>query len=302
MIYINNKPTYRERLFIQPHGKTTLFNGNEYQGAFWIIVDDEVKLINGIGLEEYVQSVLCTESWPGWPLEVNKVFAITSRTYVIAMVQQAKKTQCLYHVRNTNKHQTYRGGVASDVIKQAVQETEGVFITYKNQPIIAMFDSCCGGIIPAKTIGYDFDRAPYLGRDYACAFCKSCKMYAWQRSYDMHEFIDLLRADGMHIRRIKDIKVTKKDKAGVVQEVFIKGMPHSYHLSGKKLYSLCNKKMRSLSCTIEKKGDTIRVSGVGVGHQMGLCQWGAREMVRQGYDYKEVLMFYYPRTQLMRLI
>lgn len=254
MIYLNNKPFYEGQIFIQPQAHTTTFNGNDYHGPMWIVVDEGgVKIINCIGLEDYVESVLCTESWPGWPLEVNKVCAIASRTYVIAMVQRAKASNGLYHVRNTNKHQTYKGGNASDVIKQAIKETEGVFLTYKNQPITAMFDSCCGGVITAKMAGVDFVKCPYLARTYPCEFCKNCKLYSWQARFDAHEFASILKDDGIPVRRVRDIKVTKKDKAGIVQEVTIKGATHNHHLSGKKTYSLFNKQVKSVTFTVEKK-------------------------------------------------
>ena len=55
-------------------------------------------LINHVPLEEYLFSVLNSESWPGWPLEVNRAFAITSRSYVIAMIMNGKKNDKPYHV------------------------------------------------------------------------------------------------------------------------------------------------------------------------------------------------------------
>jgi SpoIID/LytB domain protein len=303
MIYLNHKPYFQNQIFIQPCSKTTLFEGNEYKGPMWIVANaDGAKLINCIGLEDYVESVLCTETWPGWPLEVNKVCAIASRTYVIAMVQRAKANNSLYHVRNTNKHQTYKGGNASDVIKQAIKETEGVFLAYKNQPITAMFDACCGGIITAKMSGVDFVSSPYLARTYPCKYCKNSRGYAWQARYSVQDFIYTLKAHDINVRRIREIAITKKDKAGIAQEIMIKGGTRNYRISGKKIYSLFNKQIKSLSFSVEKKGDILIFNGNGIGHQLGLCQWGAREMVRQNYDYKSILQFYYPGTQLMRLI
>ena len=41
--------------------------------------------------------------------------------------------------------------------------------------------------------------------------------------------------------------------------------------------------------------------GTGYGHHIGLCQWGARELVSQGWDYKKILHFYYPDTTFMKL-
>ena len=47
--------------------------GNAYQGELRLVRDgDRSYLINVLELEDYIFSVLRTESWPGWPLEVNK--------------------------------------------------------------------------------------------------------------------------------------------------------------------------------------------------------------------------------------
>ena len=42
-------------------------------------------------------------------------------------------------------------------------------------------------------------------------------------------------------------------------------------------------------------------SGEGWGHGVGLCQWGAYGMARQGFDYAAILSHYYPETQLMKI-
>ena len=45
----------------------------------------------------------------------------------------------------------------------------------------------------------------------------------------------------------------------------------------------------------------VRFSGRGWGHGVGLCQWGARGLAVQGADYRAILRFYYPGTQVVRL-
>ncbi|MFD1732355.1 hypothetical protein ACFSC4_16745 [Deinococcus malanensis] len=43
------------------------------------------------------------------------------------------------------------------------------------------------------------------------------------------------------------------------------------------------------------------MEGSGAGHGVGLSQYGALELARQGYDHLHVLGFYYPGTTLNRL-
>ena len=54
--------------------------------------------------------------------------------------------------------------------------------------------------------------------------------------------------------------------------------------------------------TIKKEKDTFTLNGRGYGHHLGLCQWGAREMVRDGWDYRRILKFYYPGITFKKII
>ena len=302
-IYVNEQRLYNLQAYITPIEGAIEFNGKEYGGGFWLLADGTSnKLINCLGIEDYVTCVLTTESWPGWSLEVNKVLAIACRTYVISMVQNARIMKRPYHVRNTNKHQTYGGGNGLDIHRKAVEQTHGLFLSYRSQPITAMFDGCCGGLVTKHMHGVDFKKAPYLARSYPCIYCKKFKIHSWQGKYDLHELEKALKVALPGLRRLREIKITKKDKAGIIQQVQIKGAGHTYNLSGKKIYSLLNSKVKSFHFSIEKVENIVTFKGKGYGHHLGLCQWGAKEMINQGYDYKSVLEFYYPGTQLMRLI
>jgi len=300
-LYVNKVRYDDEILFIVPTKHATAFDANEYQGSFVIArKNDSVYLINSLDLEDYVFSVLRTESWPGWPLEVNKVFAVACRSYAIAMIMRSKSSKLPYHIKNTNVHQTYTGIHECPLLKTAVEETRGVFVSYEGKPIIAMFDGCCGGVVPAHIKGFNFTGAPYLARPYACTYCRSCKLYSWQAHYSANALTSMMKKTAPTIKKLKDIKVTKKDKAGLVQEVTLHSPRGAARVPGKKFYSSL-KGIKSYCFTIHKHADTVTFKGRGYGHHLGLCQWGAREMVRRGWQYRDILQFYYPNTTFMRL-
>lgn len=300
--YINNKRILKKQFVFRPKNGHLIFEDASYQGNFIVMADNKrCYLINMLDLEDYVYSVLRTEGWPGWPHEMNKVLAITCRTYVIAMIKEAKECKRAYDVKNTNEHQTYKGVHTQHVLKRAVEDTKGVFISHNNQPIIAMFDICCGGVIPAGIASFNFERAPYLARDYACTYCKDCSSYSWKLSFDKQELVSYLQKEYPQLTTLRDFKITKKDKAGLVLEAIIKGSKTVLSMTGRKLYSTF-KGIKSYCFGISKKGNTITFNGRGFGHHLGLCQWGARAMVRDGWNYRSILSFYYPQTKLMRLL
>lgn len=279
----------------------THFDGHEYPGVFVIVQKNErAYLINQLDIEDYLYCVLRWESWPGWPLEVNKAFAIACRSYVIAKAAQAMQRNRLYHIKRSNLHQTYNGMHQYDVLRQAIQETQGLILTYNKKPIEAMFDCCCGGVIPAKMDGVNFKHAPYLARTTECTFCKPCKIYRWKITLEVRELQKLLADGGYHLHDIREIKVLKTDRAGIVQQVMVRDKRHRYTITGKKFYSLLSS-IKSFAYTIEKKGNTITFLGKGYGHHLGICQWGARNMLNAGWSHRKILAFYYPQTTIMEL-
>ena len=44
----------------------------------------------------------------------------------------------------------------------------------------------------------------------------------------------------------------------------------------------------------------VRIKGAGFGHGVGMCQYGALGMARAGYDYRQILRFYYKGIRLVR--
>jgi len=301
-MYINGKRLTRNRVIMRAHEGNIFYNNREYGGSFYIICAlDKSFLINCIDLEDYVTSVLYSESWPGWPHEMNKVMAVAIRSYGVAMILQASTTKRIYHVKNSVKHQVYGGFHKKRVLYDAVADTSGIIMTFKNRPVIAMYDSCCGGVITARMKGIDFDKAPYLARNTACTFCKDCKIFSWTAEFEKEELTALLKSDIPKLSKIKTVTVSKKDPAGLVQQVSVKSAHGISTVSGKKIFSM-KPKIKSFCYSIENAPDKIIFRGKGYGHHVGLCQWGACQMIKEGYDYKNTLRFYYPGISFVRLV
>ncbi len=53
--------------------------------------------------------------------------------------------------------------------------------------------------------------------------------------------------------------------------------------------------------TVERHGDDFVFRGRGLGHGVGLCQWGARELARRGQTMREILEVYYPGARLAQV-
>ncbi len=298
-VFLNKQLLAKGVYHIQTVNNEFFFNKKLYKGSLMVCVDQEkIFFINVVDLEEYVYAVLRSESWPGWPVEVNKALAIACRSYAMAMIERAE-SRALYHIKSSNIHQQYNlyGDHENKKIRAAVEQTRGICLTYCQRPVLAMYDSCCGGIIPGLIDELDFKKAPYLGRLYACHYCKKSSLYEWKASCEKSNMIELLKAHDIALKNISHMSIAKRDKAGVVKSVKIKDGKKEITISSKTFYSAI-KGIKSFSFSVKYTKNHIEFFGKGYGHPYGLCQWGAFEMVKQGLLFDAVLKFYYPGTEL----
>lgn len=305
-LWIGSKKLAINRVKITPLEGMLTFAGKPYTGSLSIIFEENFwHVINNVDLEEYVCSVLRAESWPGWPLEVNKAFAIMHRSYAVAKIlqsrQQRKKgKKIIWDIGCTNKDQTYHGFSDFPILKQAAEETRDIVMVHQKKPIMAMYDTCCGGLIPAKMKGVDFKSSPYLARAYPCTFCTNCKVYSWKITYPIDMCQKLFNKAGVNVKNMRAINVSRLDPAGIVEEIKLKCGNHWTQLTGKQVYGIF-KDIKSFSFSISQHAASVTFTGIGYGHHLGLCQWGARQMIAEGWKFDEVLKFYYPGTSFMRL-
>lgn len=305
--HINGQKLSETHMFILPLAGLLQKGTVPYDGVFSLTkVRDTAYLVNHLDLEEYLQAVLPYESIPGWPDEVQKAFCITFRSYGISKILEQRalhaksKWPYPYDIKSTNAHQVYRGHEKTACFKKIVNETRGIVLAYNKQPILAMFDTACGGVIPARKKGVHFDKAPYLERKYPCHFCKEHRFYRWENSYSFDELEKGLKKEFPTLGSLKDIKVGSYDDAGVAQTIRVRGSQKWVMLTASRFKALFPT-IRSLCFDLKKNGSKVVVSGKGHGHHLGLCQWGAYFMVKKGWDHKKVLSFYYPNTTFMKL-
>ncbi len=111
---------------------------------------DGVSLTDIIPLGEYIKGVLPYEISSSWPLEAQKAFAICVRSFTLASVRHESAYQA--DLCNTAHCQVYNGrSRITDVVEQAVDETEGLVMTYGNKIVTAYYSAVTGGV----TVGVD---------------------------------------------------------------------------------------------------------------------------------------------------
>ncbi len=289
-------------LEFSPISSYLVINGTPYNGSLTIHIESNTPyVINTVSMNDYLFSVLKSEIYPSWPKEMLKVQAVTSRTYAMHHILKSRKTNKLFDIKSSNTHQNYKGLHTYIHLKDVIEETNKTIIAYKKLPALAMFDICCGGSKPADMRSINFNKAPYLARKKPCIFCKDKKHFQWKAQFNPDEFMKTLQTHTKlkehNIGKLKNIKIIDRDKGGIIHKVKIIGTKKSILCSGRTLLESTKYKIKSLSFNLIKDNNLI-FYGNGYGHQIGLCQLGALELVKQGWNFEEILKFYFPNTSL----
>ncbi len=162
------------------------FEGNLH---FLTDANGTVSAINEIGVEQYLQSVISSEMSAEAPGELLKVHAITSRSWLVAMLERQKKYKNVrmpsqrsqgtkdeilrWYDREDHTHfdvcaddhcQRYQGitKVIAMSAKEAVSATRGQFLVYKNEICDARFSKACGGRTELFEHTWEETPIPYL--------------------------------------------------------------------------------------------------------------------------------------------
>ena len=129
--------------------------GNVYDGVFCFKrynngTVDGVSLINVLPLECYIAGVLPSEITNTWPIEVQREFAITVRSFTLTHIH--KHSYFGFDLCNTTDCQVYKGaGKVNDTVMEAVTGTKGKVVTYQGDIITAYYSSSMGGVTVSPT-------------------------------------------------------------------------------------------------------------------------------------------------------
>lgn len=267
-----------------------LLMGTGYTGSIDIWKGDGgLYIINELPLEEYVKDVVAAEVGPDWDMEALKVQAVISRTY--ALYQRRTNGGSLYHIASSVLNQVYKGKTPDARISYAVSETSGQILSFNGGPIEALYHSTCGG--RTENAEEVFGKAyPYLKS--VESTCDLSPYSAWERKIKIEDIERALDTQGIIEIRVKSFTSTKR-----VKQLTIKTRSGITAINATDLRKALGwSHLPSTNFTLSRHGDSILFEGKGYGHGVGLCQWGALKMAREGKNYREILSFFYPGTTL----
>ncbi|MFA5143910.1 MAG: SpoIID/LytB domain-containing protein [Candidatus Omnitrophota bacterium] len=281
---------------------STFVNGRKFRGDVDLVKKDNGKFmaINRLPLDEYLYGVLYHEVSHRWPMEVLKAQAITARTFALYQIRQSKPQA--YDLRNDIYSQVY-GGRESEkwATTAAVNKTKGQVLTYKADIFPAYYHATCAGYTEDASNLWNIKLEPLKGVE--CNFCLESPHYRWTKHIPLSTLENALDKNGYKIGRIVGAAVVTKNRSGRVDKMEIKDdAGGSVVLTGKDFRQILGpNEIRSTKFNMSVYGTVLTIDGVGWGHGVGMCQWGAYGMSRKGKKVDEILKYYYPGAEILTI-
>ena len=197
-----------------------------YRGRLQFLVRrGQVQVVNHLGIETYLASVVGSEMPHRWPLPALQAQAVAARTY--ALRQRGKAGD--FDVKATVSSQVYRG-VESETPStiEAVESTRSLVLVHAGRLINAVFHSSSGGATePSGEVWRN--QLPYLVS--VADHDQHSPVHRWNKRFDDDALRDLFRETG----GVKRLQVLKTSSTGRVRTARVQGPRGSLVLTGREL-------------------------------------------------------------------
>lgn len=272
--------------------------------CFTVLSDNTVETVT---MADYLPGVLAGEMPALFESEALMAQAVAARTYILHRMEHQSiahpeavicndpaccKAYCNAQQLHENWGEHY--DAYYEKVTKAVQETDGLYLTYEDQPIEAVFHASSAGATESSGSIWN-DRAylvsvesPETEEDVPTFV--STVTFTAQQMQDMlskhYPGMDFSADPGQWFSQIE------RNESGRVQTATVCGQ----NLTGPQIRSVLN--LRSTAFTISYTEQQFTFSVTGHGHGVGMSQYGANVYAQQGWNYADILAHYYPNTQL----
>ncbi len=293
-------------------GLITLNGKDKYSGDLLLSVSSDGQncdIINELSIERYISTLLSKEMNGSWHVEALKAQAIAARSYAIDKIN-TNDGSFSYDLESSEKHQV--SGTFFDTTEKTLIATEDTFglvlKTKKNNTLTPIFyHAKCGGVTLLPNQVWDGKVEGYAR--VSCPYDEHHGSKIWKNSLSkkrINKFLNWLSKNG-HIGDIGSIKI-KEDNFLIAPDKFKNLKVRLYiddniFIINKSLFRrYFGRKFVSSNTFIAKhKGGKIDLSGKGLGHGVGMCQLGALDLARRGWNFKKILSYYFPHHKLVKM-
>lgn len=326
-----------ENIYLKSSDEVTKLENKSYRGKFnFYIKGSKIHAINELGMQDYLYGVVPKEMVSSWELEALKAQAVVAKNYTITNYNKHRSDG--FNVCSTTHCQVYGGYDAEqEKTNRAVDQTEGIFMSYDSKPAEGYFHASSGGRTESIGNMWNYSLDYMVGVD--DPYSLGSPYDNWQVSFTTAEVKTALLNKSVDIGNVVGLKVIQTSENGRVMELGILGTKGMHvlkkdnirsTLGSSKLknnyFSLNNSasfqktysssanstdiQSRNLKYKFEDLDDFMNNKfsredkdfiasdiymfyGKGNGHGIGLSQYGANGMAKKGFDFEEILKYYF---------
>ncbi len=279
--------------WIEPTGDGFVYIGDRwYRGRTLVVPTDKgLDVVNWVDLEEYLYSVIGGEMDAGWPQEALKAQAIAARTYALYKRNEQRNNPTYDLGDSPDRWQIYKGVMSeSPTIYAAVDGTAGKVLTHNNEIILSVFHACSGGHtenvedVWGNPLAYLRAVQDYDQNISACN---------WERTFTSSEISSRISGVG----NVKEMVAEVLSPFRSVKALRIVGDKGTRVLKGEEVRTALRLRSTRFNITKGANGSFV-LQGLGFGHGLGMSQWGAYNLARQGANHLQILGHYYQGVAL----
>lgn len=258
-----------------------------------------------MSMEEYIKGVVAAEMDPNWDENALAAQAIIARTFTLQKIQEegGVPEREAHASTDIEEFQAYNAEEINENVSSAVENTRGLVAVHEGDFIRGWFHAYAGPRTALADEGLEFEdgNPPYIhivespGGDVIPPEEKD-----WEEAFSLEDIASA----------VEEITGERPDEPGEVEivETGPSGRATTLNVDGVEVsapemrLALGSTEMRSTFVEeIENNGEEVVLSGTGYGHGVGMCQWGARAMAKEGTEPEEIVDYYYKNIEIVKL-
>ena len=291
-----------------------------YFGSIEIIPEKEgLLLVNELTLEKYLTAVVPSEMPSSYNKEALKAQAVCARTYAWKQIQEHRMDEFDADVDDSVSFQVYGNVQLQETSTEAVKETEGQILCQNGEPIEAYYFSTSAGVTSTDEV-WGVDKAASYLKSVPCVFDEAEPWSNWKVEIPWEQIAEKAEEVTGKEGKLQGLRIIAKSESGAVTGLEV--LTDAGDITVRNEYEI-REFLAPEGCGITENNGTettggnllpsayfelnyekeksISITGKGYGHGVGMSQTGANGMAEQGYDYREILDYFFKNVVLENL-
>jgi len=273
------------------------------------VYNAKTKKVMRLDLEEYVVGVVAAEMPVSFEPEALKAQAVAARTYAARALSDpcaagrdvCTDSTCCQSWRSPEEMKknwgtSYEANYAK--VTAAVYATAGEIVTYGGKPIQALYHSTSGG--QTEDSEHVFSSSLAYLRSVESPGEESAARFSAVQAFSLSDFVKKLNKEFSKAKltvkkAASQVKVLSRFDSGRVELVQVGGA----EVTGREFRRALS--LNSANFRLKFSDDEVEIETSGFGHGVGMSQYGANAMAKEGADYRRILHHYYTDVDIVSM-